>query len=169
LGLTNIELPINTKIEPNQTTTINIHLQAQRPGEFPVKLQMFRGNQPFDSAPFEMTVAVKSPAILIPHVQLLWKNDPVGEYILSVMSEIITNSTQVSINSQGEASPVEAKYLLPDYSFQFTLYKQFYQPKTITQKIQSGNNILDFGTLNPDFLSALFKPNELWKLLPFNQ
>ena len=68
----------------------------------------------------------------------------------------------------GQSGQIEARYLLPDYTFEFSLEKENYKLKTIQKKLQSGENTLDFDTLQPDLLSNLFNLKELWKLLPFS-
>lgn len=81
----------------------------------------------------------------------------------------VGESTQlIQIDRQGESTPIEARYLLPNYTFEFSLEKPYYQSSTTHQTVQEGVNILDFGTLQPDILSTLLHPKELWKLLPFS-
>ena len=78
------------------------------------------------------------------------------------------SSQKVTLDSEGKSPEMEARYLLPDYAFDFTLEKPYYYSKTINQTVKPGVNILDFDTLQPDILSALLNPKQLWKLLPFS-
>ena len=76
---------------------------------------------------------------------------------------------KITLNDSGQSQPLEAKFLLPDYTFEYTLEKDYYKPKTIRQTVQSGENILDFGTLEPDFLSTIFNLKAFWGLLPLSK
>lgn len=188
LGIQPVPLPEGVKIEPGKEMIFNISLKAPQSGAFLVKLQLFSGGKPFDQNPWEFTTEVKSPVILSVSAALPWKNDFSGEYLLTIASGFLYTVTKIELNAAGYSGPVEARYLLPDYTFDFTLQKPFYnngvvagfaynngvvkgfayQPKTIQARVISGENKLDFGMLDPDFFAALFNPRELWKLLPFS-
>lgn len=170
LGISPIELPLSQKIEPGKEATFNVRLHAPQSGIFEVNFQLYNGGQPFDQEPLKFKTKVKSPVTLLVSTSLPWKTNFSGEYLLSVVSVVINNTfTNVNLNADGQSEPIEARYLLPDYAFNFTLQKPFYKPKTIQAKVTSGVNKLDFGTLDPDFLSALLNPKELWELLPFSR
>lgn len=163
-----IRLKQDQKIEPGQTATFNLKLKAPENGTYNVSLQLFNNNKEFDTAPFVFTTTIKSAVQLTIKSSLQWKKDFSGDYILTVSSDSIENSSGVKLNTEGYSNKIEAKYLLPDYMFDFTLQKPFYKAKTIKVKVKPGENALDFGTLEPDMLSAVFKPGDFWKLLPFS-
>lgn len=168
LNIGPVKIAPGQKIEPGEKVTINIPFKASHWGTYQTSLQLFMGNKPFDQEPLEFITEVKAPVSLILQTKLPWKQSSAGEYLFSIASEVVNTSLPVKLNGNGNAEAFEVKYLLPDYTFKFTLHKPFYKPKTIEKKVISGINILDFGTLEPDFFSALFKPREFWKLLPFS-
>lgn len=163
-----VKLAPSQQVEPGQTAVFNLKLKAPKNGSYTISLQLFNDNQPFDQEPLNFTTAIKSPVSLMIQAALKWRKDFSGDYILTVSSNGISNSSTVELNNNGQSRNTEARYLLPDYTFDFTLHKEFYKPKTIKIKVNSGENILDFGELEPDIFSALFKPSDLWKLLPFS-
>lgn len=156
------------KVEPGQSLTFNLKLKAPVSGTYDVSLQLFNDNKEFDTAPFVFTTTIKAPVQIILISALQWKDNFSGNYILTVSSNSIQNSTAVTLNALGVSKKVETKYILPDYIFNFTLQKPFYKPKTISMRVKPGQNILNFGVLEPDLLSALFKPKDFWHLLPFS-
>lgn len=158
----------NQKIEPGKEVIFNVHLQASSSDTFRASLQLFVGNKAFDQKPLEFTIQAKSPVLLSINTGLLWKKNFAGEYLLSVTSDVLNNTSSVNINDAGKSDILETRYLLPDHTFQFTLYKKFYRPKTISLTVNSGVNLLSFDKLEPDFLAALFKPLDFWKLLPWS-
>jgi len=164
-----VKLKADQKIEPGQSATFNLKLKAPIEGTYNLSLQLFSDNKEFNQAPLVFTTSIKSPVNLMIKTALQWKKDFSGDYILTVSSDSIENSSGVRINSDGSSNKIEARYLLPDYIFEFTLHKPFYKSKTITVKVNAGENILDFGTLEPNLLSALFKPTDFWQLLPFSK
>ncbi|KKS64608.1 MAG: hypothetical protein UV33_C0022G0001 [Candidatus Daviesbacteria bacterium GW2011_GWA1_42_6] len=168
LGIIPVELPSREIIEPGKEIAFNINLHAPQSGIFEVSLQLYNNEEPFDSEPFKFVTEVKSPVTLLVNASLPWKENFSGEYLLTIASGIINTVTKINLDTRGQSQPVEARYLLPDYDFNFTLQKPFYKPKTIQAKVASGINNLDFGTLDPDFLSVMFNPREFWKLLPFS-
>lgn len=168
LGIEAQELPKDIKIEPNQEHTFNLKLQAPKEGSFKVILNLFTGNTQFDSASMEFTTEVKSPVILQIKTSLRWKKDPTGQYLFRVLGPVGESIQQVNIENHGQSQDLEARFLLPDYTFEFTLEKPFYHAVTIKQTVHPGINVLDFGTLQPNILSALLQPNKLWELLPFS-
>lgn len=168
LGIENVFIPDGVLIEPGTEYTFQVHLKAPLKGKFRVGLSLFSGNQPFDSKPVEFITEVKEPVILQVLTKLKWRNSAAGEYILRTTGTIGESTQRVVIDKDGKSTDFEARYLLPDYTFNFTLEKPNYKVKTISKKLNSGENILDFGTLQPDLLSNLFNFKELWKLLPFS-
>ena len=168
LGIENVFIPDGVKIEPGAEYTFQIQLKAPLKGIFKVGLNLFNGNQQFDSKLLEFTTEVKEPVILQVLTKLKWRNSAAGEYILRTTGTIGESTQRVVIDKDGKSTDFEARYLLPDYTFNFTLEKPNYKPQTISKKLNSGENILDFGTLQPDLLSNLFNFKELWKLLPFS-
>lgn len=168
LGIAPARLPAQLRIEPGQEVTFNIKLKAPQSGNFKGSLQLFHGYQAFDQTPFEYSSEVKSPVILDIKAALRWKKVFGGQYLLSVTSPLINGSSAVDLDADGRSLPLETRYLLPDYAFNFTLSRRFYQPKTIKVTVHSGKNTVDFGELAPDFLSAFLNPVNLWQLLPFS-
>ncbi len=168
LGIATVELVKDKKIEPGQEYTFNLKLKAPLGGSFKVVLNLFEGEKQFDSKPVEFTTEVKSPVILRIKSALGWKKEFSGNYILSVKGITGESSRNLTLDKEGLSNDLEARYLLPDYSFEFSLEKSFYVRKTVNKKVYAGVNILDFGTLQPDILSVLLHPRELWKLLPFS-
>jgi hypothetical protein len=134
---------------------------------------MYSNEQLFDSEAFEFIIDIKSPVSLQAFSTVKWKNNPSGNYLLTVFGDIkntINSSVnKIIIGSDGSATPFEAKYLLPDHEYDFTIERPFYKPVTIHQKVTSGINRLDFGELQPDITSAILNPSELWKLLPWSE
>ena len=168
LGINGASIPKSTKIEPGQEYTFNLSLKAPQSGKFKVKLNLLAADKPFDSNPLQFTTEVKSPVILKIKSLLDWKSNFSGNYTLSINGATGKSLLPVSLDSSGGSKELEARYLLPDYVFEFSLEKPFYVPKTLHQKVYTGINLLDFGTLQPDLFSALFNPQQLWKLLPFS-
>ncbi|MDO8638764.1 MAG: hypothetical protein Q7R43_04250, partial [Candidatus Daviesbacteria bacterium] len=166
LGINPVKL-VN-KVEPGKEGDFNLVIQSPVSGEFKVILQLFSNGQPLDQKPLEYKVQIKSPVILMVNSNLKWKNNSAGKYLLSIISDVLSASVNVNLNSKGNSDPVEARYLLPDHSFDFTLQRSYYQPKTINTKLKSGVNELNFGTLEPDFFSAILHPKEFWNLTLFS-
>lgn len=166
LGIAEVELPKGIKVEPGQDYTFQVNLKAPESGTYEVALNLLQGAKQFDSEPFQFTTEVKSPVILKIIGNLGWKKDFAGDYILKVKGVSRESSQSIVLNKEGESPEIEARYLLPDYAFEFTLEKPFYIPKILEQKVYAEVNTLDFGTLQPDIVSALLHPSELLKLLP---
>ncbi|RJQ25225.1 hypothetical protein C4577_06240 [Candidatus Parcubacteria bacterium] len=159
---------IEGKIEPGQEAVFELKLKGSQAGHYNLKLQMFINDKTFDQTPLEYTIEVKSPVILQVKSSLTWKKKFNGEYSLGIDSDVIKITVPTQLNLLGQSTPFEARYLLPDHEFSFTLSRPFYKPKTITQKTVSGLNQLDFGKLEPDILPAIINPIQLWRLLPFS-
>lgn len=168
LGIKEVELPKNIKIEPGQEYTFKLLLKAPQKGNFQISLQLFSNSEEFDSNSVEFITKVKQPVILQVLTKLKWKSSFAGDYILRVSGVVDESSQVVTLDSIGESKELEARYLLPDYAFDFTLEKPYYHPKTIHQTVKAGINILDFGILQPALLPALLHPGEFWNLLPFS-
>ena len=168
LGITGIELPADKKVEPGQEYTFNISLKAPQSGTYTVSINLFQGDKQFDSKPLEFITRVKSPVILKIIGALGWKKDFAEAYSLKVKGASGNSSQNVILDQKGVSPEMEARYLLPDYTFEFSLEKPFYKAKTLNQKVSDGINTLDFGILQPDIVSALLHPKDLWQLLPFS-
>lgn len=166
--IADLEIPQDIKIEPGKDYTFNLKLTAPKSGEHRISLNLFNGDGKFDSSPFEFTTNIKAPVVLKIKANLKWKNSSDGDYILKIAGPTGDAFQNISLDKKGESEEKEAKYLLPDYSFTLILEKPFYKAKKISQTLQSGLNVLDFDTLDPDFLSALLHPIQFWKLLPFS-
>src|SRR3989344_1467787 len=173
-GITNLELPKNIKVEPGQEYTFRLNLKAplemsaRQNNVYKTTLNLFEGNRQFDSKPLESETEVKSPVILKIKSSLGWKNNFAGNYILTIKGATGSNIQNIKLDGRGMSDAIEARYLLPDYSFEFSLEKPFYKPSKITQTVSAGENTLNFGSLKPDIFSVLLNPKELWKLLPFS-
>lgn len=168
LGIETLEIPAGHKVEPGQEYTFTFKIKAPQQGNFKTVLNLYQGKKAFDNPPFEFESEVKSPVVILIRSSLKWKNNSSGDYTLSVSGAAGKSSQNITLNEKGVSSEIEARYLLPDYDFDFTLSKPFYKEKTIRQRVQPGINVLDFGTLEPGILSTLLKPKELWQLLPFS-
>jgi hypothetical protein len=161
------ELMVTEKVEPGQEYTFKFRIKAPEKGIVKTTLNLFSGNTQFESPAVEFTTEVKSPVIIQVKTSLKWKKIVEGDYLLMVEGAVGQSAQKVYINKSGVSEELDAKFLLPDYAFDFTLQKPFYQGKSINQTLHSGVNILDFGELEPDFASVFFNPKEFWKLLPF--
>jgi len=165
----NIEpVSVDQNVEPNQDYTFRFRFKAPNQGIFKIKLNLFNGQSQFDSKPLEFTTEVKEPVILQILTKLKWKDSAAGEYILKVSGAVGDSEQKVNLYADGKSQELEARYLLPDYGFDFTLEKPYYHPKTIHQAVQPGVNILDFGSLQPALFPALLHPAQFWKLLPWS-
>ena len=158
LGIQETRIPEGISIEPGGEYTLNIALKAPEKGSFDIKLALFQAGRQFDTDPISFKTEVKLPVILKVLSTLRLKDNPSGEYILKVSGVVGDLSQKVTLGANGQSKDIEARYLLPDYSFEFSLEKPFYSSKTITQKVSPGVNTLDFGTLNPDILSIILHP-----------
>ncbi|MDP3973256.1 MAG: hypothetical protein Q8P92_00295 [Candidatus Daviesbacteria bacterium] len=168
LGIKEVEVPPDTKIEPGQEYTFQLDLHAPGKGSFNLVLNLFFGSEQFESGSVEFTTEVKSPVILKIISLLKWKRVHKGEYLLSVKGPTGETVQKIILSEAGQSGDLEARYLLPGYTFEFSLEKENYKVKTIQKELISGENILDFGTLEPNILSAILNPIELWDLLPFS-
>lgn len=172
LGITAVEVPDGKKVEPGNEHTFTISFKAPSAGKFKTHLNIFMNNRSFDSKGWEFETEVKSPVILQVVSQLKWKESAAGVYLLKIsgaFSQTINNPIiDVVMGDDGSSKLLEERFLVPDKDYDFTLEKPFYKPKTIHQTVKSGINTLDFGELQPDIGSAILKPAELWKLLPFS-
>ncbi len=169
LGIEKISIPKETKVEPGKEYTFNLSMKAPQKGSFKIILNLFSGDVPFEGKPLEFITEVKQPVILQILTKLKWKDSTAGDYILKVGGVIGDSKQKITLDSEGKSAVAEARYLLPDYEFDFTLEKPYYHPKTIHQVVKPGVNVLDFDTLQPAFLPALLKPSEFWKLLPWSK
>ncbi len=168
LGIDSVELPPDIKIEPGKEHTFKLNLKAPESGTYEVSLNLFSGNNQFETPPVKFTTEVKSPVILKIIAALGWKKDFSGNYTLKVKGVNGESAQNVNLNKKGISPEIEARFLLPDYSFEFSLEKPYYKSTIINQKLSAGVNTLDFGTLQPDILSAILHPTEFWNLLPFS-
>lgn len=167
LSIEPVKLPLSVKLEPGQEATFDVQFKVPQAGKYEVALQLFSGNKQFDQDPYVFSTEVKSPVILEVAAILGWKKDYSGAYTLTISSESSKNLIPVKLDKDGKAKAFEAKYLLPDYTFDFTLSKPYYKSKTIHTSVVSGINKLNFEKLDPDLPSAILNPGELLKLLPF--
>jgi hypothetical protein len=167
----NVEASANTKndkIEPGQFAFFNARIFAPNKGTYPISLQLFSGNKEFDQPPLTFKTKVQSPVDLIIKAGLKWKKTSEGKYTLSANTGNMESKTTLLIDQSGESEPTEVKNLLPDYIYNLTLKKDYYQEKTVKTILKQGLNTIDFGELEPDFFSALINPQEFWNLTPFS-
>ncbi|MBI2334297.1 hypothetical protein HYU96_00690 [Candidatus Daviesbacteria bacterium] len=68
-----------------------------------------------------------------------------------------TGEKVISVNLNKE---LEARFLLPDYAFDFTLQRPYYYPVILRQTLKPGINILNFDSLQPDIFSAILHPRQ---------
>lgn len=163
LGISPVSLPKLKKIEPGQEYTFKIDLKAPQSGKYDVALNLYDGAKQFENEPLKFTTQVKSPVMLVVLGTLGWKKTFEGSYVLKVKGISGDSAQSITLDKSGLSSKIEARYLLPDYAFDFSLERPFYSPKTLHQKVSAGVNTLDFGTLNPDILSLILNPKEIWK------
>src|SRR3989344_4822294 len=168
LNIKEVNIPGNLRVEPDNDYTFTLNFKAPLSGTYNVILQLKSVGIDFTSKPIEFITEVKSPVFLIINSRLGWKVNPSGEYMLKVTGAVGESNHVISLNAKGRSEPIEARFLLPDYTFDFTLDKPYYKPKIVTKKVESGENIINFGELTPDILSNIFNPLQLWKLLPFS-
>lgn len=169
---TTFSLPDSKKIEPQGEVTFKIPVKALPGGIYNTSFNLFSSNKPLLDKDYPFYIEVKAPVLLSVTSKLKWKENPTGNYILGVLGELryalSATNIMVNLDNEGKSQPVEARYLLPDQQYLFTLEKPYYKPKSINQKVGPGQNILDFGELQPDFRSAILRPDEFWKLLPWS-
>ncbi len=164
-----VEASGSDKVEPGQIKTLYINLTApENGGSFNLALNLYSGDNPFDSQALSFKTEVKSPVSLTVKSNLKWKSNSAGEYFLNVASSMGITLKNILLDNSGQSAQIQDKKLLPDQEYDFTIKKDFYQPKTIRRSVHSGNNLLDFGTLEPNISSALLNPGALWQLLPFS-
>ncbi len=168
LNLQPIQIPINDRVKPGDDYTFNVVFKSPLEGKFKVSFNLFKGDKQFPNNPFEFNTEIKSPVVLKVKASLKWKNDSSGNYLLTTLGLTGQKVNQVILGTDGASDDLESRYLPPDLTYNFTLERQFYQPKTIKQKVTSGENIIDFGDLQPDIPSAILHPSALWKLLPWS-
>lgn len=168
LGLSTLYIPKDTRVEPGGQYTFTLHVVAPAGGSYDVNLNLFAGNNQFDSQPFSFKTEVKSPVILSIKTGLIWKKDFSGDYLLKAASKVGENIMKIALDANGQAFGYEARNLLPGYEYDFTLSRPFYKAATIHQTVYSGSNTLNFGLLQPDVLGALLHPKAFWQLLPFS-
>ena len=169
LGIADSEIPAGIKIEPGEEYTFQTQIKAPQKGSYNVKLNLFSGDKEFQSKPISFNTEVKLPVILQILANLQWKDNFAGDYILSTSGVIGDLSQKITLDQNGQSPEIEARHLLPDYAFDFTLEKAFYHPVTIHKVVKPGLNTLDFGTLEPALLEAITQPKQLWQLLPFSK
>lgn len=169
LGINEAELPDEKRIEPGKEYTFNLNLKAPQGGTYKVVLNLFEEDKQFDSKPVEFITEVKSPVILKIISRLGWKKDFAGGYTLKVKGANGESAQNITLNKEGESPEIEARYLLPDYAFEFSLEKPYYKTASLKQKVFAGVNTLDFGSLQPNLFSTLLHPKEFWNLLPFSK
>lgn len=167
LGIIDAVLPKDTRVEPNQEYTFAVEFKAPLTGKHQIALNLFNGDSQFSNNPIEFETEVKSPVIIEVKTSLKWKENFAGQYLLSVIGPI-TENLNLTLSKDGLSPKLEARELLPDYAYEFTLEKPYYESKTINQTLHSGVNVLDFGVLEPNILSVIFNPQELWKILPWS-
>lgn len=163
------KIPQNIKIEPGGEYTFKFIISTPNLGGVQkIILNLFADDKEFDSPPLIFTPTIKAPVILKVKANLKWKSSSEGSYILKIKGSIEEIVKSIDIASDGISEEFEARYLLPDYSFTLTLEKPYYKYGQITKSLNSGVNVLDFGILEPDLLSAFVDPREFWKLLPLS-
>lgn len=158
LGMENTA--VDKVIEPNQDYAFNLKLKAPTSGTFKVVLNLFNANKKFDSPDLEFTTEVKEPVILLVKAGLNWKKNFSGDYFLTVKGVTLENTKIIALDKSGMSPEAQARDLLPDYAFDFTLERSYYHPVTVRQTLKSGVNVLDFGSLQPDIFSVILHPKQ---------
>lgn len=169
---TRFEPPLDKKIEPNQEVTFEVPISPLKGGIYKMSFNFYSGTKPILDKDYPIEIEVKAPVFLEISASLKWKENFAGQYLLSILGQLryalSANQVTTVLNSGGKSERIETKYLLPDQQYIFTLEKPYYKPKTISQTIAPGTNEINFGELQPDIRSAILKPVELWKLLPWS-
>lgn len=177
LGIKEIEMSKGRNIEPGKEYTYMLKIKAPLSGVYKTSLNLFINGKQFDTGPVEFITQVKPPVVLQVKSTLKWKKNFAGAYLLSTSGPSGDVIKIVTLDEKGVSGPMEARYLLPDYPFDFTLEKRseesgqmisMYKPETIRQTLSSGINIIDFGELEPIILGNILHLRTLWKLLPFS-
>ena len=170
---TRFEVGTDQTIEPGQEITFDVPVSGLPGGEYKTSFNLFSGLKPLTPGDYLLNIEVKAPVYVQVSASLKWKENFGGDYILGILGHLryALSSTNVKtvLDNTGKSGNLETKYLLPDQEYLFTLEKPYYKPKSINQKIIPGENKLDFGELQPDIRSAMLKPVELWKLLPWSK
>lgn len=178
LGIKEIGIPKGRNVEPGKEETFNLKVKAPLSGVYKTSLNLFINGKQFDTKPVDFITQVKPPVILQVKATLKWKKSFAGAYLLSTSGPSGDVTKIVTLDGKGASGPMEARYLLPDYPFDFTLEKRseesgqmisMYKLETIRQTLSPGINIIDFGELEPIILGNIFHPRTLWKLLPFSK
>lgn len=169
---TRFDIPEGKTVQPQEDITFSVPVSALKGGIYKTTFNIFDGGKALTDFDYPFDIEVKAPVFLNINASLKWKDTFEGDYILNVLGQLryalSSNSSKVVLNNEGKSQTIETKYLLPDQEYTFTLEKPFYKPKTINQLILPGANKLDFGELQPDIRSAILRPVELWKLLPWS-
>lgn len=164
---------VNQKVEPGQEYTFHLKMKAEELGRHTLTFNLLQEDahnpsksKNFDSQPLELTVTATAPVTLQAKAQLKWKNKFSGDYVLTIAGALDQIVKTITLDSMGHSKETEARSLIPEQTYDFTLKKPFYKAKTIHQKVIPGTNVLDFGELQPDIPSAILNPTVLWDLLP---
>ncbi len=168
LGIETQEMEKGRKIEPGKDYIFHFRIKAPQSGKIKVVLNLFAEEKEFDSPPFEFETEVKQPVILKIKNSLKWKKYYSGDYILTVEGAVGESLQKVKIDENGLSDGIEARNLLPDYAFDFTLEKPNYKAVKVRSRVSAGVNVLDFGELQPKLLATIVNPKEFWNLLPFS-
>lgn len=169
---TRFDIPAGVKVEPQAEITFKVPVSPLKGGIYKTSFNIFSSGKGMLEQDYLFEVEVKAPVFLNINASLKWKDTFEGDYILGILGQLryaLSNtSAKVVLDNQGKSQTIETKYLLPDQEYTFTLERPFYKPKSINQKILPGKNTLDFGELQPDIRSAILRPVELWRLLPWS-
>lgn len=169
---TRFQVPEGVKVEPQAEITFTVPVSALKGGIYKTSFNIFSSGKGMLEADYPFEIEVKAPVFLNIHASLKWKDSFEGDYILGILGQLryaLSNtSAKVVLNNEGKSETIETKYLLPDQEYTFTLEKPFYKAKSINQVILPGANTLEFGELQPDIRSAILRPVELWRLLPWS-
>ncbi len=172
LTQTRFQLPEGAKIQPNEEASFNVPISPLEGGTYKMSFNFFNGSRPLIPADYPLNIEVKAPVFVKISAKLKWKENFGGEYILGILGQLryalSATSMKAVLNKDGASEQLETNYLLPDQQYTFILEKPYYKPKTINQIITSGENEINFGELQPDLRSAILKPVELWRLLPWS-
>lgn len=172
LEKTRFDIPEDKRVEPDQEISFDVPLQPLKGGVYKMSFNFYNGTTPLMENDYPIEIEVKAPVFINISASLKWKESFAGEYMLGILGQLryALSATQVKtvLNNNGKSATLETKYLLPDQQYTFTLEKPYYKPKSINKTIVPGTNQLEFGELQPDIRSAILKPAELWKLLPWS-
>ncbi len=148
----------NIKVEPGNEYTFNLKFKTPKSGSYKIRLNLYDGNDQFNSPPLEYTFEIKSPVRLNVKAGLSFESDFSGLYHMEARSEQGGLVEVISLDENGEVDLKEIKELYPDLEYDITLKRPFYKAKTVKTTLKSGDNSINFKELDLDWVAILTNP-----------